>query len=53
MKERRVVAHHVWGAVNRQNLEECIAPTRAQASVVVEKAPDHSVTKVRFTGVPV
>ncbi len=52
-EERRVVAHHVWGAVNRQNLEEYIAPTRAQASVVVEKAPDHSVTKVRFTGVPV
>jgi type I pantothenate kinase len=46
---RRHVAHEVWGAVNRQNLEEYIAPTRDRAGVVVEKGPDHSVTRVRFT----
>lgn len=47
---RRVMAHQVWGAVNRQNLEEYIAPTRDLAGVVVEKGVDHSVTRVRFTG---
>ena len=45
---RRVVAHQVWGAVNRQNLEEFIAPTRDRAGVVVEKGADHSVRRVRF-----
>lgn len=45
---RSVMAHYVWGAVNRQNLEECIAPTRARADVVVEKGVDHSVARVRF-----
>ena len=48
--DRRAVAHHVWGAVNRQNLEECIAPTREHATVVVEKGVDHLVTRVRFMG---
>ncbi len=48
--DRRAVAHHVWGAVNRQNLEEYIAPTRDRATVVVEKGVDHLVTRVRFTG---
>ena len=48
--DRRAVAHHVWGAVNRQNLEECIAPTRDRATVVVEKGVDHLVTRVRFVG---
>ncbi len=48
--DRRAIAHHVWGAVNRQNLEECIAPTREHATVVVEKGVDHLVTRVRFQG---
>ena len=47
---RRVMAHQVWGAVNRLNLEEYIAPTRAYAGVVVEKGVDHSVARVRFAG---
>ena len=51
--DRRAVAHHVWGAVNRQNLEEYIAPTRDRATVVVEKGVDHLVTRVRFTGAAV
>ncbi len=47
---RRVMAHQVWGAVNRQNLAEYILPTRDQAAVVVEKQADHSVRRVRFVG---
>ncbi len=47
---RRMMAHQVWGAVNRQNLAEYIQPTRERAAVVVEKQADHSVRRVRFVG---
>jgi len=47
---RRVMAHQVWGAVNRQNLAEFIQPTRAVAAVVVEKQADHTVQRIRFAG---
>lgn len=45
---RREIARHVWNTVNRVNLEEYIEPTRAHASVVIEKAPDHSIQRVVF-----
>ena len=45
---RRAMAEHVWSAVNRVNLEEFIEPTRAFAGIVIEKGPDHHVTRVRF-----
>jgi hypothetical protein len=47
---RRVMAHQVWGAVNRQNLTEFIQPTRDVATVVVEKQADHTVQRIRFAG---
>ena len=37
----------VWREVNLVNLRECIAPTRANADVVIEKRADHSVGRVR------
>lgn len=45
---RREIARHVWNTVNRVNLETHIEPTRAFASIVIEKAPDHSVARVLF-----
>jgi type I pantothenate kinase len=47
---RRVMAHQVWGAVNRQNLADFIQPTRDVATVVVEKQSDHTVQRIRFAG---
>ena len=47
---RRLMAHQVWGAVNRQNLAEYIQPTRDLAAIVVEKQADHSVRRIRFAG---
>ncbi len=47
---RREIARHVWNTVNRVNLELHIEPTREFASIVIEKAPDHSVARVLFGG---
>jgi type I pantothenate kinase len=40
-------ARHVWATINAVNLHEFILPTRELADVVVEKARDHSVTRIR------
>ncbi|MBK5287566.1 MAG: type I pantothenate kinase [Acidimicrobiia bacterium] len=45
---RREIARHVWNTVNRVNLESFIEPTRVNASIVIEKAADHSVARVLF-----
>jgi len=36
----------VWDTVNRPNLEAHIAPSRARADLIVEKAADHSIRRV-------
>lgn len=41
-------AKDIWKRINEVNLVENILPTRARASVILEKASDHSVTKVRL-----
>ncbi len=38
----------VWKTVNEVNLIENIQPTRARAALVLHKAADHSVTRVRL-----
>ncbi len=38
----------VWKTVNEVNLIENIQPTRARATLVLHKAADHSVTRVRL-----
>lgn len=39
-------ARQIWGAINGPNLEENILPTRARASLVLRKGPDHAVSTV-------
>ena len=39
-------AEQVWAQVNAANLRENILPTRARAKLVLEKDPDHSVSRV-------
>jgi type I pantothenate kinase len=41
--EFAVIADTVWDSVNGPNLVDHIAPSRARADVVIEKAPDHSI----------
>jgi type I pantothenate kinase len=40
-------ARDVWATINAVNLHEFILPTRELADVVVEKARDHSVRRIR------
>lgn len=46
--EAEEVAHKIWASVNEINLVENILPTRDRASLILEKARDHSVRKVRL-----
>jgi type I pantothenate kinase len=38
----------IWATINEVNLVENIQPTRARASLVLHKGPDHSVTRIRL-----
>ena len=42
------LARYVWRSINGENLRENILPTRARAQLVLEKAPDHRVRRVRL-----
>lgn len=42
------VATDIWERVNQVNLVENILPTRDRASLILEKAPDHTVSRVRL-----
>lgn len=42
------VARQIWQKINEANLVENILPTRERASLILEKAPDHSVRRVRL-----
>jgi len=42
------VAEEIWEKINEVNLVENILPTRDRASLILEKAADHSVRRVRL-----
>ena len=42
------VAREIWEKINLVNLTDNILPTRARASLILEKASDHSVKRVRL-----
>lgn len=46
--EAVTVAKEIWARINDINLRENILPTRARASLILEKARDHSVRRVRL-----
>lgn len=39
-------ARDIWRRINLRNLHENVAPTRARASLVLTKGPDHSIQEV-------
>jgi type I pantothenate kinase len=42
------IAKEIWRKINLVNLVENILPTRERASLILEKAADHSVRRVRL-----
>ena len=46
--EAVTVAQQIWGDINGRNLRENILPTRGRAQLILEKAPDHSIRRVRL-----
>ena len=42
------VAKEIWQEINEVNLIENILPTRDRASLILEKAADHTVRRVRL-----
>ncbi len=47
-EEATEVASEIWRSVNLKNLIENILPTKERASLILEKAADHSVERVRL-----
>ncbi len=47
-EEAVAVASGIWEDINEVNLVENILPTRERASLILEKARDHTVTRVRL-----
>jgi type I pantothenate kinase len=46
--EAKEVARAIWSDINGVNLRENILPTRERAHLILEKAADHSVQRVRL-----
>ena len=46
--ELAATARQVWASINRPNLRENILPSRMRADLVLEKAADHGVRRVRL-----
>jgi type I pantothenate kinase len=46
--DARVVAAGIWDTINGPNLRDNILPTRGRADLIVEKARDHKVRRVRM-----
>jgi len=42
------MAFDIWARINEVNLFENILPTRERASLILRKAPDHSIERVRL-----
>ena len=47
-EELAATARQVWSSINRPNLRENILPSRMRADLVLEKAADHAVRRVRL-----
>jgi type I pantothenate kinase len=46
--ELRATAQGIWASINRPNLRENILPSRRRADLVLDKAADHAVRRVRL-----
>jgi type I pantothenate kinase len=46
--DARATAERIWHEINEPNLVQNIVPTRGRATLVIRKAADHSVTRLRL-----
>lgn len=46
--EARRTALRIWSSINEPNLVENVAPTRERATLILSKARDHKVTRIRL-----
>ena len=46
--EARTIAGTIWQQINLKNLRENILPTRERANLILEKAANHSIRRVRL-----
>jgi len=46
--EAEATAERIWAGINELNLVENVRPTRARASLVLSKGPNHDVTRIRL-----
>lgn len=46
--DAEAMARLVWREINERNLRDHILPTREQADLILEKGPDHRVSRVRM-----
>lgn len=44
-------AHDIWRTINGVNLRDNIFPTRDRARLILEKGPEHAVTRIRLRNV--
>ena len=47
-EDLETTARSIWASINRPNLRENILPSRMRADLVLEKAADHDVRRVRL-----
>jgi len=47
-EDLQATARSIWASINRPNLRENILPSRMRADLVLEKAADHGVRRVRL-----
>lgn len=47
-EDLQATARSIWASINRPNLRENILPSRMRADLVLEKAADHDVRRVRL-----
>lgn len=47
-EQARARAREIWSSINEPNLVENVLTTRGRATIVLRKAADHSVTRVRL-----
>jgi type I pantothenate kinase len=47
-EEARAAARSIWTTINLPNLRQNIAPTRERAHLILTKARDHAVRRVRL-----
>ena len=47
-EEGRTLAGEIWGSINAPNLRENVLPSRGRADLIMHKAADHEIRRIRL-----